>query len=150
MTHDFMLSRSTTNEFNLFSRQGKDWWDLRQKVNPVMMQPRATKVYVPKIDEISLDFVQKIDSLKDASNRVSDDFLPLLRKWALESVSYISMDIRMGLLGEREDPVATKFMKTLDGFFDFSYQLDILPSLWKYYKTPTFKRAMKNNDEMVE
>lgn len=150
MTHDFMLSRSTTNKFNLISRQGKDWWDLRQKVNPVMMQPRATKVYVPKIDEISLDFVQKIDSLKDASNKVSDDFLPLLRKWALESVSYISMDIRMGLLGAREDPVATKFMKTLDGFFDFSYQLDILPSLWKYYKTPTFKRAMKNNDEMVE
>lgn len=115
-----------------------------------MMQPRATKVYVPKIDDISMDFIRKIESLKDSNNQLSDDFLPLLKKWALESVCYISMDVRIGLLGEKENPEADKFVKTLIRFFEYTYQLDMLPSIWKYYKTPLFKKSMKNNDDMTE
>lgn len=134
----------------LTSEQGESWWDMRKKVNPVMMKPHATKVYVPKMDEISSDFVNMIEKMKDSENRLTDQFLPLLSKWALESVCYVSMDIRIGLLGENPDPKAEEFMLVLKRFLEHIYQIDIQPSLWKYYKTPLFKAAMKNNDAMVE
>lgn len=33
--------------------------------------------------------------------------------------------------------------------FELTYQLDILPSIWKYYKTPAFKRLMTIFDELT-
>lgn len=115
-----------------------------------MMQPRATKVYVSKMDEISKDFVNKIQNMKDQDNRLTQQFLPLLGKWALESVCYVSLDLRIGLLQDQEDPKAVKFMRDLKLFFEYSYQLDILPSIWKFYKTKTFYAAMKAQDDITE
>lgn len=115
-----------------------------------MMNPKTTKVYVPKIDEISTDFLDKLYGLRSADNKVPKNFLNLLNMWALESVCYISMDTRIGLFGEQENPIAKKFVDNLKLFFEHTYQLDILPSIWKFYKTPMFKAHMKNMDEMVE
>lgn len=41
------------------SSQGEEWYEFRSKVQQVMMQPRATKVYVPGIDEVASDFIEK-------------------------------------------------------------------------------------------
>lgn len=114
------------------------------------MMPKATKVYVPKMDEISNDFVKKLQKSLNADGSAPDIFLPLLNKWALESVCYISLDIRIGLLGDEENPVAVQFMEQIKMFFEHMYKLDMLPSLWKLYKTPTFKASMKNMHEMTE
>lgn len=100
--------------------------------------------------QISRDIVKTIQASKDAENRLTDDFLPLLNKWALESVAYVFMGIRIGLLGDKKDPIAEKFMKNVKYFFDYTYKLDVEPSIWKFYKTPTFKAAMKNTDETIE
>lgn len=134
----------------LVADQGESWWAMRQKVNPVLMKPQAAKVYVPKVDEISTDFVNLIQASKDSGNRLDDDFLPLLGKWALESMCSLTMDVRIGLLGEQRNPRADNLMQLIKKFFEYSYQLDVLPSIWKYYKTPMFKAAMKNHDAIIE
>lgn len=41
------------------NRQGEAWGDFRTKVNQIMMQPRNAKLYIPGIDEVSMDFVEK-------------------------------------------------------------------------------------------
>lgn len=115
-----------------------------------MMAPKATKVYIPKIDEISSDFMHKLHPLRSADNKVPENFITLLNMWALESVSYISMDIRIGLLGKNEDPVALQFLACLKLFFDYVYKFDILPSTWKIYKDKTFKAHMKNMDDLTK
>lgn len=119
-------------------------------MNPVMMQPKAAKVYVPIIDQISKDFVNKIQEKKDSNDRFSDEFLPLLSRWALESVCSVSLNLRIGLMEDKANPVAEKFMINLKRLFEHSYELDILPSVWMYYKTPLFKAMVKNADEMHE
>ena len=149
--HRKLLRKDVYKKYvGLATSQGEEWWEFRHKVNPILMQPKATKVYVPKIDEISTDFVQKILAKKDAEDRLSDEFLNLLSKWALESVCYISMDTRIGLLGDQPNPEAEKFMQSVKMFFHYAFQLDILPSIWRFYKTPMFKECMKNNDAVVE
>jgi cytochrome P450 family 12 len=34
--------------------------------------------------------------------------------------------------------------------FTASYEFDIKPSVWRYYQTPAFKRAMNNFDQVTE
>lgn len=43
----------------LFFSQGESWSSLRSIANPVMMQPKTVKLYVPIIDEIAREFVEK-------------------------------------------------------------------------------------------
>lgn len=45
--------------FGLVIEQGPEWWDLRHKVNNVMMKPQVTKEYTSAVDEIARDFVKK-------------------------------------------------------------------------------------------
>lgn len=114
------------------------------------MSPKATKAYVPKIDEITTDFLHKLHNLRSTDNKVPDNFLTLLNMWAMESVAYISMDTRMGLFEEKEDPIAIEFMAHLKVFFENIYQYDILPSIWKFYKTKGFKKYMQNLDDITK
>ena len=114
------------------------------------MMPKATKVYVPKMDQISKDFVKKLDDGLGADGSAPSDFLRLLSKWSLESVCYISLDTRVGLLDDKENEVALRFMDCLKRFFENLYQLDVMPSMWKVYKTPLFNAHMKNLHEITE
>lgn len=34
--------------------------------------------------------------------------------------------------------------------FEIAYEFDILPSVWRYYHTPAFKRAIKTFDEVTD
>lgn len=39
------------------TENGENWHKTRTLVNPIMMKPLATKIYVPKIDEIAKEFI---------------------------------------------------------------------------------------------
>lgn len=43
----------------LTTTQGHEWYEFRSKVQQVLMQPRATKTYVPAIDEVACDLIDK-------------------------------------------------------------------------------------------
>lgn len=134
----------------LSARQGKSWWDFRHKVNPVMMMPKTTKLYVPQIDTISADFVDHVERLLDSDRMVPAEFFNELNKWSLESIAYIMLDLRLNLFDEgRADPKSQRIMECVKLFFDYTFQLDMLPSIWKFYKTPMFKKHMANTDEMI-
>lgn len=115
-----------------------------------MMKPNAMRRYVPKMDEIAEDFIHKMYSMRGSNDMLPEDFLLYLRKWSLEAICQINFDLRIGLLGDKEDPVANKFLRNVTLIFEHSYQLDVLPSIWKLFKTPLFKEAMKNLDELNE
>ncbi|XP_068083624.1 probable cytochrome P450 12a4, mitochondrial [Anabrus simplex] len=65
--------------------QGKQWHDFRTTVNPVMMQPRATKFYVGPIDKVAKEFIQRMKDLRDKNGQLPDDFMGHMFRWALES-----------------------------------------------------------------
>ncbi|XP_059608808.1 probable cytochrome P450 12b2, mitochondrial [Phlebotomus argentipes] len=134
----------------LVSEQGQGWWDLRHKVNGVMMKPQVTKGYTSAVDEVTRDFVKKLNNTRDVNLETPANFVYQLNIWALESISYITMDMRLGLLTEKPDPNVDKLMLVLKDFFQLIYELDFQPSLWKIYKTPKFNRFMEIMDFMHE
>lgn len=130
------------------SSQGEDWWKIRQALNPVMMKPNAMKRYVPKMDEIVNDYLALVEKRRGPGIQMPKDFLSSIYKWALETIGCITFDIRIGLLGDTENEMANKFLNNVRMIFQHTYKLDVLPSIWKWYKTPLFKEAMQNLDEL--
>lgn len=67
-----------------------------------MMQPKTVTRYIGVVDKIAEDFVTRIRSIRDDKNEVPADFSNEMNKWALESIAYIGLDQRLGLLKETD------------------------------------------------
>lgn len=67
-------------------------------VNPVMMHPKTVKRYIATVDKINEDLITRIRSIQDDKGEVPSDFGNEMNKWALESIAYIALDQRLGLL----------------------------------------------------
>lgn len=71
-------------------------------VNPVMMHAKTVKRYIATVDKINEDLITRIRSIKDDKDEVPGDFGNEMNKWALESIAYIALDQRLGLLGDTD------------------------------------------------
>ncbi|XP_026464272.1 cytochrome P450 CYP12A2-like [Ctenocephalides felis] len=135
----------------LLAEQGERWKDLRTKVNPVMMQPRNIKQYIAPVEEVTDEFIARMNHLRDSNNEMPKDFSHELNKWSLESIARIALDTRLGCLQDdsRVDEDSKKMIQAVHDFFDLIFQLEILPSIWKYVKTPAYHRLMRALDTMT-
>ncbi|KAJ4434892.1 hypothetical protein ANN_23463 [Periplaneta americana] len=112
------------------------------------MQPRSAKLYVGPIDGVADEFVNKIRRLKNRDEEMPANFHNELCKWALESISLVALDKRLGCLADNLAPdseqqqMITAGIEIIEGFF----KLDYGPSYWKYVSTPTWKKFVKSMD----
>ncbi|XP_033255207.1 probable cytochrome P450 12a5, mitochondrial [Drosophila miranda] len=110
--------------------QGKTWSDFRSAVNPVLMQPKNVRLYYKKMSQVNQEFVQRIDI---DTQEAPDDFLNVINRWTLESVSVVALDKQLGLLKESGDnDQAVLLFKYLDDFFELTADLEMKPSIWPY------------------
>jgi cytochrome P450 family 12 len=58
----------------------------------------------------------------------------------LESVGLIALDTRLGVM---DNPEASKINQLIKQIFQKTFEYDIQPSVWRYYKTKGFKDVMK-------
>lgn len=141
------------NTGGLLSEQGESWSKMRTIVNPIMLKPSTVNAYVPGVDEIAIEFCDRIKTLRDHQNELPANFLYELNKWSLESIASIALDQRLhilsGIKGDR-DSKASQLIEAVDKFFELSFDLEISPSLWRYVSTPKYKRLMKVFDTMTE
>lgn len=78
--------------------QGEDWFNVRSKVNPIMMQPRVVKQYINCMDSIASEFIDNVRYLvkSNPDGQMPKTFLNEIYKWAFESAGVIAMDKRFG------------------------------------------------------
>lgn len=127
-----------TNNIN-FS-QGEAWKDTRTKVNPVMMQPKNVKSYVPVVHKIADEFVERIRAIRNENSEVPADFSNETNKWSLESIASIALDQRLHLMtnedpksdGQRLITVGMRVLMSLSLFyhFTFTFRLFTISSHW--------------------
>lgn len=43
----------------LITEQGDIWADQRSKVNPIMLMPKTVKKYIPGVEDVALDFIER-------------------------------------------------------------------------------------------
>lgn len=89
-------------------------------------------------------------TMRDENNEMPKTFDRELNLWALESISTISLDKRLGLIGSQINPEAEHFIKSVRNFFELSYALEFTPSLWRYFDTPDWKKLRKTFDDISE
>ncbi|KAJ6639074.1 putative cytochrome P450 12b2, mitochondrial, partial [Pseudolycoriella hygida] len=133
----------------LVSDHGEAWAKLRTAANPIMMKPKVVKAYIPDIDSVAQDFIKKIKLLRDEKNEMPADFQNEMNKWSLESIAVIALEQRLELITRDEDPENQKLINAVKDFFSLAFELDIQPSIWKYYRTPKFNRLMAAFDVMT-
>nr|XP_019551561.3 cytochrome P450 CYP12A2-like isoform X1 [Aedes albopictus] len=134
----------------LVTEQGENWQTFRTAVNPVMLQPKIVKLYVDKLDAVAQEFMKIMVRIRDDKNELPGDFSQWLNRWALETMGVLALDTRLGVLDDSESEEAKLIVNNIRQFFELTYQLDVLPSVWKYYKSPTFNKLMKVLDSLTE
>lgn len=87
--------------------------------------------------------------MRDDKNELPGDFNQWLNRWALEMIGVLALDTRFGVLEKDISQDSSDMIKYVREVFELTYQLDVLPSVWKYYKTPAFKRLMNVLDELT-
>ncbi|KAH8261331.1 hypothetical protein KR044_007182 [Drosophila immigrans] len=135
----------------LFSR-GEDWGNLRSKANPVLMQHRNAALYLQPMQRVNQQFIQRIRDIRDEQTQeVPGNFLRDINHLTFESIAVVALDRELGLLRHAEQaPLAQKLFNNLQNFMQAFYDLTIMPSIYKYVPTPTYKRFSTAMDEIFE
>lgn len=109
-----------------------------------MMQPKTVKMYIGAVDKISSEFVERIRSIRDEKGEMPKDFHNELNKWALESIAFIALNQRLGLVGPTDrSSSGQQMIEAVQVFLDLSFKMEFLPSMWRFVETSDYKKMMK-------
>lgn len=141
---------------------------MRKIVNPILMQPRVAKLYIQHMDDISKEFLKRIDYLLAQTSRgeMPQNFMNEIYKLTFESIAYIAIDKRFGNAQEfvghcccsnknfigtiaNTNTESQKLISATVEMFELLHKLDIEFSLWKLYSTPTWKRFVEVLDYLT-
>ncbi|XP_033255142.1 probable cytochrome P450 12a5, mitochondrial [Drosophila miranda] len=95
--------------------------------------------------------LHSIKALRDIDTQEApDDFLNVINRWTLESVSVVALGKQLGLLKESGDnDQAVLLFKYLDDFFELTADLEMKPSIWRYVKTPKLMKSLDGVQEIT-
>uniref|UniRef100_A0A182QZP4 Uncharacterized protein n=1 Tax=Anopheles farauti TaxID=69004 RepID=A0A182QZP4_9DIPT len=130
--------------------QGEAWYKMRTIANPIMMQPKTVRVYVGDVDEIAREFTTIMCKIRDDKYELPADFIRWMNRWALETMGVLALESRLGVLQSTDSGEGQKLLETVDQILKLTYQLEILPSLWRYFKTPAFRKLMAKYDDLTD
>lgn len=124
---------------------------MRTMLNPVMMKPTIVKQYGPKIDRVAQDCIGTLRKYRDPS--ASLNLTTFMQRYILEALGVIILDTRLNVLDLHSANRGVELWTVMSRVFDLTYELDILPSLWKYVTTPKLRellRAVNRRAEYVQ
>ncbi|XP_037921785.1 probable cytochrome P450 12a5, mitochondrial isoform X2 [Hermetia illucens] len=132
--------------------QGKEWAEFRTAVNPVMMQPKIVKQYIPQIDKFMDEFIVRMKKIRDSNTyELPENFEEELNRWSLEAICIIALDTRLGIMGKLDkNSKEHEFINAVKRFFYLMSVLDLKPSMWKVFPTPDFKEMMRVLDVITD
>lgn len=129
----------------LVSDHGEIWKEFRSTVNPVLLQPKTIKLYCNVLDEVAQDMIARMKSIRDENNMITKNFDTEMNLWALESIGTVALGCRLNCLNSDLAPESPErqLIQCIHDLFITANELDFKPSLWRYYPTSTYKKAMK-------
>lgn len=120
-------------------------------INPILMQPKLVKSYIPTIDNIVKDFIANIPSIQDDKAEMPANFNEYLNRWSLESIAAIVLEKRLGLMNfQNITDDALKIVKVIRKILTLSVEFEMKPSLWKIYESKKFKELIQAYDDLTE
>lgn len=101
---------------------------------------------------INLIFLLRIKEIRDPiSLEVPETFSKDINHLSFESIAVVALDKQMGLIRNTSNvPEAKELFECLLTFTRAFYELGIKPSIYRYIKTPTYRRFEKSLDTMFD
>nr|QST15058.1 CYP362A5 protein [Diaphanosoma celebensis] len=132
----------------LLFAEGEDWWKLRSKVQQSLLKPQNIYNYLPAINDIGHEFIDRIRLIRQENNEMKPDFLNELYRWALESVAVVAMNTRLGCLSPSLAPEseAQQIINAVNTTFTEVANLEMGLPIWKIVKTPALRRLFHAQD----
>ena len=118
---------------------GPAWYEVRSLVQQDMMRPQSAMFYIPSIEQISGDMVSLLHSARGEDDTV-ENVVDLVFRWALESISSVFLDTRLGCLEadlSQDKQRLISHATTILG--PDMWKLLTRPPLWKYFNVPYFQ-----------
>merc|ERR1719318_57158 len=111
------------------------------------MRPKAVAQYIPDLDDVSKDFITLMKELRNEDGEIPG-FQNEIYKWALESVSKVTLDTRLGCLERNLDPdsEAQQMIDATGDFFVYLGKLVFGFPLYKYISTPSWRKFLRSQD----
>lgn len=124
---------------------------MRSVINPILMQPRFVKSYIPTIDGIVNDFLRNIPKIQDENGETPANFNEFINRWSLESITAVVMEKRLGLMDFDNTTIAgEKIAKAVRKILTLGLEFEMKPSIWRYYETKEFKELMEAYNDLTE
>ncbi|KAJ7345990.1 hypothetical protein JRQ81_001940 [Phrynocephalus forsythii] len=130
-----------------FTEDGERWHHLRQVLNKRMLKPSEAVLYVDVINEVVSDLMVHLENerRKSPSGVVVQDIANVLYRFALEGISYILFETRIGCL-EKQIPAETQqFIDAIGLMLKNSLFATILPK-WTRDMLPYWNRYLEGWD----
>ncbi|XP_078598368.1 putative cytochrome P450 49a1 [Branchiostoma floridae x Branchiostoma japonicum] len=132
---------------------GPEWQRVRSSVQKDLMRPKTVGAYASLQDDVTRDLVDVIRALigKDESGGQVQNFTNYVYRWALEAISMVVLDKRLGCLTLDDLEPGSDAQLMIDGvndFFDAFVKLEMSATgLYKYISTPTWRKFAKAFDQ---
>ena len=82
---------------------------------------------------------------RDENNMIKNNFDKEMNLWALESIGTVALGCRLNCFDPNlpADSPEWQLIQCVHDLFLVANELDFKPNLWRYFATPSYKRAMK-------
>uniref|UniRef100_A0A182XML5 Uncharacterized protein n=1 Tax=Anopheles quadriannulatus TaxID=34691 RepID=A0A182XML5_ANOQN len=138
------------DNMGLIGVHGEKWDAFRAQVQQVMLQPSTAKKYIAPLDEISSDFMDRIQEMRDENNELPGDFLHELYKWALESIGRVALDTRLGCVSKDGNDESKRIINSINTFFWTVAEVELRMPIWRIYETTAYKNYIGALDTFRE
>ncbi|XP_072473910.1 sterol 26-hydroxylase, mitochondrial [Notamacropus eugenii] len=132
-----------------FTTQGEQWYKLRQTLNPRMLKPSDAALYTDSLNAVVGDMLVRLEDVKTKSP--SGDQVPdvahFFYLFALEAISYILFEKRIGCLKSSVLPETEMFIKSVAFMFKNSVFATFLP-VWTRSFLPFWNRYLEGWDNI--
>ncbi|KAM4626664.1 sterol 26-hydroxylase, mitochondrial-like [Discoglossus pictus] len=135
--------------FGPFTEEGHRWHTLRSVLNQRMLKPKEAMLYTGVVNEVVTDFLGMLDDMRkeSPSGVMVTDIPNALYRFALEGISYILFETRIGCL-EKQIPMETqRFIDSIGMMMKYSLYATVFPP-WTQNVLPFWKRYMESWDNI--
>ncbi|KAK8744767.1 hypothetical protein OTU49_000603 [Cherax quadricarinatus] len=139
------------NKTGILTENGEEWWRVRRQVQTSMMKVKEVVAYLPVMDQISLEFMDRIASLQSQFGEMPSDFQNEMYKWALESVGSVALNRRLGCLDPNITPDSEpiRMISLVNELFTALNDAEFSARLWEVFPTPSFRKLKKTHQEFL-
>lgn len=135
--------------YGIFITQGHQWHQLRQALSQRLLKPAEAALYTDALNEVIDDFMTRLAQIRaeSASGDQVPDMAHLLYYLALEAISYILFEKRIGCLEPSIPEDTATFLRSVGLMFQNSIYVTFLPK-WTRPLLPFWKQYLNGWDNI--